>query len=153
VATVTGPAGGGLTFTWVGSRVSQVTDSPGRMVRNEYDTAGRLVAVTDAAGGITRYAYDSAHRLTTITDARGIAFHLRREQPREPPAAGRRGGFTLYYGTAALATTPESLLLIEEAACAHSSYAVSSGRLYVYHYRRGWHEGEAHGDDRRGTDP
>jgi YD repeat-containing protein len=74
VATVTGPAGGGLSFTWQGSRASQVTDSAGRTVRYAYDMAGRLVAVTDAAGGVTRYAYDSAHRLTTITDARGILF-------------------------------------------------------------------------------
>jgi YD repeat-containing protein len=127
-ATSAGPGGAARTLTWQGRPVSQVTDSAGRTVHYEYDTADRLVAVTDAAGGVTRYAYDSQHRLTTITDARGILFlqntyDVNSRVCHQQQADG--GVFTLHYVMAALATTPESLGLLQEA---EAGGAISQGR-------------------------
>jgi len=121
-STITTPSGRSLSLTWVGTvprlRVSQVTDSTGRTVRYDYDASQRLITVTDPAGGITRYAYDSQHRMTTITDARNIVFltntyDVNSRVCRQQQADG--GIFTLYYVTADIASSPDSVLLLQQA--------------------------------------
>jgi YD repeat-containing protein len=121
-STITAPSGRSLSLSWVGTlprlRVSQVTDSTGRTVRYDYDASQRLVAVTDAAGGVTRYSYDSQHRMTSITDARDIVFltntyDVNSRVCRQQQADG--GLFTLYYVTADIASSPDSLLLLQQA--------------------------------------
>jgi YD repeat-containing protein len=121
-STITAPSGRWLSLSWVGTlprlMVSQVTDSTGRTVRYDYDASQRLVAVTDPAGGVTRYGYDGQHRMTTITDARNIVFltntyDVNSRVCRQQQADG--GLFTLYYVTADIASSPDSVLLLQQA--------------------------------------
>jgi len=121
-STITAPSGRSLSLSWVGTlprlRVSQVTDSTGRIVSYGYDASERLITVTDPAGGITRYSYDSQHRMTTITDARNIVFLTNTYDTnsrvcRQQQADG--GIFTLYYVTADIASSPDSVLLLQQA--------------------------------------
>jgi RHS repeat-associated protein len=120
-STITSPSGRSLSLTWVGTlprlRVSQVTDSTGRSVHYDYDASERLVAVTDLAGGVTQYGYDSQHRMTTITDARSITFltntyDVNSRVCRQQQADG--GIFTLYYVTADIASSPDTIQLLQQ---------------------------------------
>ena len=45
-----------------------------RLVRYEYDAAGRLLLVENAYGHLLRYAYDAGGRLARKTDHRGYSF-------------------------------------------------------------------------------
>jgi RHS repeat-associated protein len=100
------------------TKVAEVRDSTGRTVRYQYDSSERLIAVTDPAGGVTRYGYDSQHRMTTITDARGITFLENTYDANSRVCRQRQadnGVFTMHYVTADIATTPESVQLLQEA--------------------------------------
>ena len=87
-----------------GQRLSEVTDSAGRMIRFRgtkagqiasvetlnavsqgqwvcfaaytYDERGDLISATDADGHTAHYEYDRDHRLTVDTDRTGLAFHF-----------------------------------------------------------------------------
>ncbi|HUR23469.1 MAG TPA: RHS repeat-associated core domain-containing protein, partial [Acidimicrobiales bacterium] len=77
LSTVADPAGRSFTFTYVGTRITAVSDSasPARTVSFAYDGSGNLIDVTDVAGGTWRFTYDAAHRLLTMRSPRqaGVA--------------------------------------------------------------------------------
>ncbi len=100
-AVATGTDASSLTFTYVGTHITSVSDSTGRTWRYDYDSAGRLVAatapvdsttavsqsryeyfvdtarlgllksVTDANGNKTQYAYYANRRGLSVTNAEG----------------------------------------------------------------------------------
>ncbi len=119
---ITDATGRGVTFTRVygaNNRVETVTDPLGRTVAYQYDASGRLASVTNPAGGVTQYTYDSLHRMTAITDARGITYLTNTYDTnyrvcQQTQADG--GVYTMYYVTTDIATTPESVQLLNEAA-------------------------------------
>ncbi|MBF5042238.1 hypothetical protein FGE12_07500 [Aggregicoccus sp. 17bor-14] len=59
-----------LTFTHVGSKLTEVKDRAGRSVRYAYE-GDALVAATDATGETERYEYDGDLNLTARVDKRG----------------------------------------------------------------------------------
>jgi RHS repeat-associated protein len=93
-----------ISLAYDGRRLSEVTDSAGRVIRFHgtkagqitsvevlnaisqgqwvcfatytYDEHGNLASVTDADGHTARYEYDGDHRLTVDTDRTGLAFHF-----------------------------------------------------------------------------
>jgi RHS repeat-associated protein len=70
--TVTDPALRKLTFTWVGTHITQIADPAARTVRFGYnDGLGNLTDVTDVNAGNTHFTYDPNHLLLTMKDPRG----------------------------------------------------------------------------------
>ena len=72
VTRIISPNGRILTFSYVGERVSEITDATGRKVSYTYDTSGRLTEVTDALGSKRIYTWDTVNnRITSIRDPNG----------------------------------------------------------------------------------
>jgi len=77
ITQITPPNGRWMKFSYdptTPSRISQVQDNIGRIVRYAYDSGGRLSQVTDPENSVTTYTYGAAHGMTTIIDARGIIY-------------------------------------------------------------------------------
>ena len=77
--------------------LASIADPTGRSWRYEYDTAKNLTRYTDPAGGETILAYDAKHRLTKLTDPRGNATDMTYDDPYRRVASITRDGHTTRY--------------------------------------------------------
>jgi len=55
-----------------GSRITQLTLAPGKVVTYAYDANNRLIQVTDWLGGVTTFSYDAVGKLTNISRPNGV---------------------------------------------------------------------------------
>jgi RHS repeat-associated protein len=65
------PAGLKTTFTYEGSRITQIQDPAGRITHLSYDAAGNLIRITDPDGAQRTWEYDAEHHMIAEVDARG----------------------------------------------------------------------------------
>ena len=69
---ITDTAGRVLTLGYDPSnRLTQITDPISRTIQFAYDLNGDLVTATDANGNVTTYTYDASHQILTVVDPRG----------------------------------------------------------------------------------
>lgn len=53
-----------LSFTYAGTRITQVNDHNGRAVKYAYDASGNLTSFTDTLNKVATYQYDLPGRMT-----------------------------------------------------------------------------------------
>ena len=69
---ITDTAGRVLTLGYdLSNRLTQITDPISRTIQFAYDLNGDLVTATDANGNVTTYTYDASHQILTVVDPRG----------------------------------------------------------------------------------
>jgi RHS repeat-associated protein len=66
LTTVTDPAQRVYTFTWIGTHITKLADSAGRVVTYSYDAGDNLTDVVDAGGAHSQYGYDAHHLMTSM---------------------------------------------------------------------------------------
>lgn len=60
-----------ITYDEGNKRIDSITDTVGRIVQFQYDSAGHLSAITDPIGRKIQYSVDTSHDLVAVTNARG----------------------------------------------------------------------------------
>jgi RHS repeat-associated protein len=68
---ITDSQGRDSTFTYTSGRITQITDSGGRLYKYFYDASGRMTKYTDPNNGDTLYDYDAGDALQLITTPAG----------------------------------------------------------------------------------
>ncbi len=81
-------------FTGIKDRITQITDTAGRIVRIEYNNAGKISRIVDPAGQSLYYAQDAQGNLASARDRRGNEERYEHQDNHNISSASDRTGAT-----------------------------------------------------------
>jgi RHS repeat-associated protein len=114
--TISASGGRQIDLTWASGRVSQVSDSAGRVVAYGYDVNGNLTSVTGVDGKVTSYGYNASHYMTSLTKPGGRTttnlYDAYKRLIKQTDPLGRITTFSYSAGTATI-TAPDGSKTVE----------------------------------------
>jgi RHS repeat-associated protein len=116
VTSVAGSGGRSIALSWSGGHVTLATDSAGRSVAYDYNSAGNLSSATAVDGSETTYGYNSAHFMTTVTKpGGGVTTNTYDSSHRVSAQEDPLGGTTTfsYSGSVTTTTAPDAAVTVE----------------------------------------